>query len=84
MNACTTTVHLALFSKYTHFLIEINLSLFYFFNALCIFESERDRQRARAGEGQRERETQNPQQAPGSELSAPSPTWGSNPRAIRS
>ena len=30
------------------------------------------------GEGQRERETQNPKQAPGSELSAQSPTGGSN------
>ena len=33
----------------------------------------------RTGEGQRERETQNPKQAPGSELSARSPTWSSNP-----
>ena len=41
-------------------------------------ERERERERAR-GEGQRERETQNPKQAPGSELSAQSPTWGSNP-----
>ena len=40
-------------------------------------ERERERERAR-GEGQRERETQNPKQAPGSELSAQSPTWGSN------
>ena len=31
------------------------------------------------GEGQRERETQNPKQAPGSELSAQSPMRGSNP-----
>uniref|UniRef100_A0A8C9M7V4 Amino acid transporter heavy chain SLC3A2 n=1 Tax=Panthera tigris altaica TaxID=74533 RepID=A0A8C9M7V4_PANTA len=30
------------------------------------------------GEGQRERETQNVKQAPGSEQSAQSPTWGSN------
>ena len=30
------------------------------------------------GEGQKETETQNPKQAPGSELSAQSPTWGSN------
>ena len=30
------------------------------------------------GEGQRERETQNPKQAPGSELSAQSVTRGSN------
>ena len=36
------------------------------------------RQRARVGEEQREGETQNPRQAPGSKLSAQSPTWGSN------
>ena len=33
---------------------------------MFIFEIERDR--VLAGEGQRERETQNPKQAPGSEL----------------
>ena len=32
----------------------------------------------------RERETQNWKQAPGSELSAQSPTQGSNPQAVRS
>ena len=32
------------------------------------------RDRAQMGEGQRENETQNPKQAPGSELSAQSPT----------
>ena len=36
------------------------------------------------GEGQREKETQNPKQAPGSELSAQSPTRGSNSWAARS
>ena len=36
------------------------------------------------GEGQRERETQNLKQAPGSELSAQSPMWGSNPPTVRS
>ena len=35
------------------------------------------------GEGQRERETQNPKQAPGSELSAQSPTRGLNPLTAR-
>ena len=50
------------------------------------FERERERQRdrAQAGEGQREREAQNPKQAPGSELSAQSPTQGSNPQTVRS
>ena len=46
----------------------------FFFN---IYSFLRDR--AQVGEGQRERETQNPKQAPGSELSAQSPTWGLNP-----
>ena len=32
----------------------------------------------------RERETQNPKQAPGSELSAQSPRRGLNPRTVRS
>ena len=44
---------------------------------------ERERQSAR-GEGQREKETQNPKQAPGSELSAQSPTWGLSPQTVRS
>ena len=35
-------------------------------------------------EGQRDRETQNPKQAPGSELSAHSPTRGLNPQTARS
>ena len=53
-------------------------------------ERERERERERTlvpageGEAQRETETQNPKQAPGSELSAQSSTWGSNPRAVRS
>ena len=41
-----------------------------------MFIFERDRDRVQAGEGQRERKTQNPKQAPGSELSAQSPTQG--------
>ena len=47
-------------------------------------ETERDGDRVWAGEGQRERETQNRKQAPGSELPAQSPTWGSNLQAVRS
>ena len=49
---------------------------------MFIFEKERDR--VSAGDGKRERETQNPQQAPGSELSAQSPSRGSNPWTARS
>ena len=47
-------------------------------------ESERQRDRALLGEGQREREMQNLKQAPGPELSAQSPTQGSNLRTMRS
>ena len=43
---------------------------------LFILERERESQSASMGE-QREGETQNPKQAPGSELSAQSPAWGS-------
>ena len=49
---------------------------------MFIFESERDGERV--GEGQREGETQNPKQAPGSELSVQSLTWGLNSQATRS
>ena len=52
----------------------------FFFQCLFIFE----RGRIQAGEGQRERRTQNPKKAPGSELSAQSPTRGSNSRTLTS
>ena len=46
-------------------------------------ESKLEWGRGREGEREkkRERETQNPKQAPGSELSAKSPMWGSNSQA---
>ena len=47
-------------------------------------ERERETDRVQAGQGQTERETQNLKQAPGSELSAQSPTWGLNSRTTRS
>ena len=49
-----------------------------FFNVYFIFERERERlrQRTSVGEGQKERETQDPKQAPDSEVSAQSPTQG--------
>ena len=50
---------------------------------MFIYFWERQRQNV-SGLGQREREAQNPKQAPGSELSAQSLTWGSNSRAVRS
>ena len=51
---------------------------------MFIFERERERDRTQSGEGQREGETKNPKQPPGSELSAQSPTRGSNILAVRS
>ena len=39
-------------------------------------ERERERDRVQVGEGQKQRETQNPKQAPGSELLAQSPSRG--------
>ena len=53
-----------------------------FFNDYSFFE--RDRQSISRGGAERETETQNPKQAPGSELSAQSPTRGSNPQTVRS
>ena len=47
-----------------------------FFFILFMFIFERERQSMNGGGA--ERETQNMKQAPGSELSAKSPTWGSN------
>ena len=47
-------------------------------------EREREKDRVGVGEGQRKRETQNPKQAPGSELSVQSPSRGLNPRTVRS
>ena len=51
-----------------------------FFNVYLFL---RQRKRVRVGGGQRERETHNLKQAPGSELSAQSPTWSSNPQTVR-
>ena len=48
---------------------------------MFIFERERERESSRGGA---ERETQNPKQAPGSELSAQTSTWGLNSRTARS
>ena len=53
---------------------------------MFIFERERGRERERASRGgtERGRETQNPKQAPGSELSAQSPMRGWDLRTVRS
>ena len=52
-----------------------------FFN---IYSFLRVRQHVSGGQVERERKTQNPRQAPGSELSAQSPMRGSNPCTMRS
>ena len=49
-----------------------------------MFIFERQRQGTSGGGAERERETQNAKQAPGSELSAQSPVWDLNSRAVRS
>ena len=55
---------------------------------MFIFDRERERERdstsGGGGRAETERETQNPEQAPGSELSAQSPTRGSNTPTVRS
>ena len=60
--------------------MENRILFFYLKNIFLtfIYFWETDRDRAGVGEGQRENETQNLKQAPGSELSAQSPMWGSN------
>ena len=45
---------------------------------MFLFIAVRERQGVSRGGAERERETQNPKQAPGSKLSAQSPTQGSN------
>ena len=65
-------------------------SLFFFFFLIFfnVYSLWRDTEgQSTSGEGaerERERETRNPKQAPGSEPSAQSPTWGSNTQAVRS
>ena len=49
---------------------------------MFIFERQRETEH-KWGEGQREKETQNPKEAPGSELSAQSLMQGSNSRTVR-
>ena len=52
------------------------------FFKIYLRETETEHERGRGRE--RERETQNPKQDPGSELSAQSPTGGSDPQTARS
>ena len=53
---------------------------FFFFNVSLMFNLEREREE----EEQRERKVQNHNQAPSSELSTQSPTWGSSSQTVRS
>ena len=68
--------HCTLFCPSKHPSLPANIFLVYFFINVYIFLRERDR--AQEGQWQRERETQNPKQAPGSELLPQSPMRGSN------
>ena len=52
---------------------------FFIFLLFILRERERERELEQGRGRERERETQNPKQAPGSELSAQSLTQGSNP-----
>ena len=54
-----------------------------FFN-VYLFLRQRETEHERGRDRERERETQNLKQPPGSELSAQSPTRGSNPPTARS
>ena len=63
-------------------LSRLSVRLFFKFFYCLLFLRERDREQA--GKGQRERETQNRKQAPGSECSGQSPTWGLNSQTSRS
>ena len=59
-----------------------SLQFNFFFNVYLVLR-ERERDRVRAREEQRDRETES-EAGPGPELSAQSPTRGSNPRTVRS
>ena len=69
--------------------MEANILLFISFKKIFpMFIFERERQRDRETELEwgrgRERGRHNPKQAPGSELSAQTPMWGSNSRTMKS
>ena len=66
------------------FMLPHPMPLGQFFKCFYFYFWERERDKVWAGKGQRERETQNPKQAPGSELSAQNLTRGSNSWTVRS
>ena len=61
-----------------------NFLNFYLFLRKRERDTECEGGRNRERERERERETQNPKQAPGSKMSAQSPTWDSNSQTVRS
>ena len=71
---------------YRSLFLRRSLYFFKFFYMFYLFLRERERERESMSRGgaERERETQNPKQAPSSELSAQSQTWGSNSWTMRS
>ena len=71
-----------IFFKYP--VVEYWIIWFFFFFLMFIYFWESDWQHVSGVEAERGKERQNPKQAPGSELSAQSPTRGSNSRAVRS
>ena len=62
-------------STLTTYLNQFRMFYFYFFKVIYFLETERQ---STSRGGGAERETQNPKQAPDSELTAQSPTRGSN------
>ena len=68
------------------FIFDISNSMIDWFITCLFFLRWRERHthRVQVGEGRREREAQNLKQAPGSEPSARSPTWGLNSQTARS
>ena len=62
----------------------LGIIIMFLFFLMFIFEREREHTcvRVRGGGAERGRGRQDLKQAPGSELSAQSPTWDSNPRTV--
>ena len=58
-------------------------SFFFFFNFFNVYLLLKERENMSGGGAEKERETQNPKEATGSELTAQSPTQGSNPPTMR-
>ena len=74
-----------LFSHHNQRVLKLLTRVILFFEKnFNVYLFSRQKVRVQVEEGQRERETQNLKQAPGSELSAQSPTRGSNPQTARS